>query len=82
MEDMPVMTMTRFQMDLQFLNYYWGEIDGVKGKQTSPAIKQFKKDNGLPANNVADQQTIDVMRDLICRIQGIVSANIDGVARR
>ena len=79
---MPTMTMTRFQMNLQFLNYYWGEIDGVKGKETIKAIKKFQKDYGLPVTGVVDQATIDVMRDLICRIQGIVSANIDGVARR
>ena len=77
---MPEMTMTRFQMDLQFLNYYWGEIDGVKGSQTKKATKQFQKDNGLTADGIIGQETIDVMRALICSIQSIVGVEQDGVA--
>lgn len=77
---MPEMTMTRFQMDLQFLNYYWGEIDGVKGSQTKKATKQFQKDNGLTADGIIGQETINVMRALICSIQSIVGVEQDGVA--
>lgn len=77
---MLTMTMTRLQMNLQFLNYYWGAIDGIKGSQTIQAIKDFQADNGLTPNGIADQQTIDVLRALICNIQEIVGAGIDGVA--
>ena len=77
---MPTMTMTRFQMDLQYLNYYWGAIDGIKGSQTISAIKAFQRDNGLSETGIVDQTTIDVMRDLICNIQRIIGAGVDGVA--
>lgn len=77
---MLTMTMTRLQMNLQFLNYYWGTIDGIKGSKTEQAIKDFQNDNGLPASGVADQRTIDVLRELIVNIQLKVETEADGVA--
>lgn len=74
------MTMIRLQMNLQFLNYYWGDIDGIKGEKTEKAIKDFQADNGLDTDGIAGQNTIDCMRNLICNIQSIIQANIDGVA--
>lgn len=77
---MLTMTMTRLQMNLQFLNYYWGDIDGIKGNLTERAIANFQSDNGITPTGVADQHTIDVLRALICQIQTIVGAGVDGVA--
>lgn len=77
---MPTMTMTRLQMNLKFLNYYFGAIDGIKGSQTIQAIKEFQANNNLVVDGIAGQQTIDILRSLICRIQGIIGADQDGVA--
>lgn len=74
------MTMTRLQMNLQFLNYYWGKIDGIKGSQTESAIRQFQYENGLVVDGIAGQNTIDVLRNLIVSIQNIIGAEQDGVA--
>jgi peptidoglycan hydrolase-like protein with peptidoglycan-binding domain len=74
---MLVMTMTRLQMNLKFLNYYFGTVDGVKGAQTKQAIREFRVNNGLSDSDIADQQMIDVLRDLICRIQDIIGCTAD-----
>lgn len=74
---MLVMTMTRLQMNLKFLNYYFGTVDGVKGSQTKQAIREFRVNNGLSDSDIADQQMIDVLRDLICRIQDIIGCTAD-----
>ena len=77
---MLTMTMTRLQMNLKFLNYYFGEIDGIKGSQTTQAIREYQANNGLVVDGIAGQQTIDSIRALICNIQAIIGANQDGVA--
>lgn len=74
------MTMKRLQMNLKFLNYYWGEIDGIKGTQTIRAIQDFQADNGLVIDGIAGQKTIDCLREIICEIQYIIGASVDGVA--
>lgn len=77
---MLVMTMKRLQMNLKFLGYYGGEIDGIKGTQTTQAIKDFQKAYGLVVDGVAGQKTIDKVRKIICDIQKTVGATVDGVA--
>lgn len=74
------MTMIRLQMNLKFLNYYFGEIDGIKGNQTIQAIKEYQANNGLVSDGIAGQKTIDSIRELICKIQEILGTDIDGVA--
>lgn len=77
---MLVMNMTRLQMNLKFLGYYGGNIDGIKGSLTIQAIKNFQRDKGLAINGIAGQQMIDCVRNIICDIQKKVGATIDGVA--
>ena len=77
---MLTMTMTRLQMNLKFLGYYGGDIDGVKGPLTKTAIRNFKKEKGLAINDIADQTMIDCIRNIICDIQRKVGATVDGVA--
>ena len=77
---MLVMNMTRLQMNLKFLGYYGGDIDGVKGPLTKTAIRNFKKEKGLAINDIADQTMIDCVRNIICDIQRKVGATVDGVA--
>lgn len=74
------MTMTRLQMNLKFLNYYFGEIDGIKGIQTIQAIREYQANNGLDVDGIAGQNTIDSIRNLICKIQSILNVTIDGIA--
>lgn len=77
---MLVMTMKRLQMNLKFLGYYGGEIDGIKGTQTTQAIKDFQKANGLVVDGIAGQKTIDKVREIICDIQCTIGTEVDGVA--
>lgn len=77
---MLVMTMTRLQMNLKYLNYYFGSIDGIKGKQTIQAIKEYQANNGLNPDGIAGQNTIDSIRNLICKIQELLGCEQDGVA--
>lgn len=77
---MLTMTMKRFQMNLKFLGYYGGEIDGIKGNQTIDATKRFQEDNGLVVDGIIGQNTIDCMRNIICAKQREVGATEDGVA--
>jgi hypothetical protein len=74
------MTMTRLQMNLKFLNFYFGNIDGIKGPQTAQAIREYRLWFDLGDSYIADQKMIDSIRDLICRIQSIVGVEQDGVA--
>lgn len=77
---MLVMTMKRLQMNLSFLGYYKGKINGVKGTITREAIRKFRLDHGLGNSDVADQRTIDCIRNIICDIQRKIGATVDGVA--
>lgn len=50
-------TMVRdVQRDLARLGYYLGPVDGVAGKQTRAAIRQYQADNGLAANGEVSQR--------------------------
>ena len=77
---MLVMTMARLQMNLKFLGYYGGDIDGIKGSLTKSAIIRFRKEKGLGESDVADQKMIDCIRNIICDIQRQIGATVDGVA--
>ena len=77
---MLIMTMKRLQMNLKYLGYYDGEIDGIKGKKTLSAIKQFQTDNGLAVDGIAGQKTIDCIRAIIVADQQKFGVTVDGVA--
>ncbi len=77
---MLIMTMKRLQMNLSFLGYYKGKINGVKGNITKKAIRKFRLDHGLGNSDIADQKTIDCIRNIICEIQRKIGATVDGVA--
>ena len=47
----------KVQTKLNELGYDCGTPDGVAGKKTTAAIKQFQKDNGLAADGVAGAKT-------------------------
>ena len=74
------MTMTRLQMNLKYLGYYAGDIDGIKGNLTKQAIRRFRIDHGLGDSEYADQVMIDCIREIICNEQRKYGATVDGVA--
>lgn len=78
---MLIMTMKRWQMNLQFLGFYLGKIDGIKGSMTKSGTIEFKKTYGItPVNDIIDQKAIDVMRNIICEEQRKLGVEEDGVA--
>ena len=77
---MLTMTMKRLQMNLKFLGYYSGEIDGIKGSKTLKAIKKFQSDHNLTVDGIAGQKTIDCIRAIIIDIQTDLGVTVDGVA--
>ena len=77
---MLIMTMKRLQMNLKYLRYYDGEIDGIKGTKTLNAIKNFQKDNNLAVDGIAGQKTIDCIRAIIVSDQQKFGVTVDGVA--
>jgi len=46
------------QKRLQELGYNPGSVDGISGKKTETAIKEFQRDNGLTINGQLDKETI------------------------
>ncbi|MCX5678063.1 MAG: peptidoglycan-binding domain-containing protein [Candidatus Omnitrophica bacterium] len=53
--------MRDIQQALKNAGYYNGKIDGVKGKSTRKAIKEFQKANGLKADGVVGRKTWDML---------------------
>lgn len=54
-------TTTDLQRILTDLGYKPGSIDGVKGKKTVDALKQFQQDHKLPATGVLDPETVRML---------------------
>lgn len=53
--------MRDIQQALKNAGYYDGKIDGVKGKGTKKAIKEFQKANGLTADGVVGRRTWEAL---------------------
>lgn len=69
------------QKNLKFLGYYKGNIDEIIGSQSKQAIKDFKRDFGLPENSVYDNETDRVLQKVIKEMQEILQCSkIDGMA--
>ena len=49
----------RAQQKLVVLGYEPGPVDGIPGRKTKNALKNFQQDNGLPVTGNADQKTMD-----------------------
>lgn len=52
---------TSIQTKLKRWGYYNGAIDGVFGSQTLKAVKSFQQKNGLVADGVAGEKTLNAM---------------------
>ena len=53
--------MKDIQQALKSAGYYDGKVDGVKGKGTKKAIKDFQKANGLTADGLVGSRTWDLL---------------------
>jgi len=49
------------QQALKNAGYYGGSIDGIKGKSTKKAVKDFQKANGLKADGVVGPKTWEIL---------------------
>ena len=49
------------QTCLKNAGFYSGSIDGIKGKKTRRAIKEFQKASGLKADGIVGQKTWDML---------------------
>ncbi len=54
-------TIHRIQKKLIALGYRPGPIDGIWGKKTSSALRQFQKDQGLPLTGKLDRETASLL---------------------
>ena len=50
------------QTKLKRWGYYTGNIDGIYGTQTVNAVKWFQKKNGLTADGIAGNNTLNIYR--------------------
>ena len=53
--------MKEVQICLQNAGFYKGKIDGVKGKSTKKAVKEFQKANGLKADGKVGSKTWEAL---------------------
>lgn len=75
-----MLTVKQRQMDLNFLNYSTGGIDGKEGVKTKNAYKSFQRDFGLVADGIYGNATNNKLIEVIQNIQRELGTNPDGVA--
>ena len=71
------------QTNLQFLGYYFGQIDNIEGVKTKQAYKDFQKNYGLVIDGIygvkTDAKLIEVIKDIQAKIgttaDGLVGTN-------
>lgn len=68
------------QMNLSFLNYATGGIDGIEGAKTKAAYKAFQRDFGLAVDGIYGPNTDAKLVEVIKEIQSKIGAGVDGVA--
>ena len=68
------------QMNLKYLNYYKGSIDGIIGNLTRTAIRNFQSDNGLDPDGIYGVKTEGALVPMIKQIQIKIGTEADGVA--
>lgn len=68
------------QMNLKYLGYYRGYIDGIVGNGTISAYEQFQKDYNLKLDGIYGTQTDAKLIELIKEEQRKLGVAVDGVA--
>lgn len=74
------MTIKQKQWQLYFLGYYEGKIDGIWGKMSTAATKEFQGENGLADDGIFGAKTEAKTMEIIKAIQKAVGATVDGLA--
>ncbi len=67
------------QVNLQFLNYYKSNVDGIEGAKTKQAYKDFQKDFNLTVDGIYGINTNNKLIEVIKSIQSQIGANVDGL---
>ncbi len=68
------------QMNLRFLGYYGGAIDGIVGNGTISAYEQFQRDYGLTVDGIYGPKTDAKLIEVIKAEQVKLGVNADGIA--
>lgn len=68
------------QMNLQFLGYYNDKIDGIEGKNTKQAYRDFQKAYGLTVDGIYGVKTEAKLVEVIKKIQTDLGVAVDGIA--
>ena len=68
------------QMNLNFLNYATGGIDGIEGSKTKQAYGYFQRDFGLVVDKIYGIKSDFKLIEVIKYIQRKIGAVVDGVA--
>ncbi len=68
------------QMNLKFLSYYGGSIDGIAGNGTISAYEQFQRDYGLKVDGIYGEKTDAKLIEVIKQKQKELGVKADGVA--
>ena len=68
------------QMNLRFLGYYGGAIDGIAGNGTIGAIEEFQKKYGLVVDGIYGSKTDAKLVEVIKSEQAKLGVTADGIA--
>lgn len=68
------------QMNLNFLNYNTGGVDGIEGSKTKSAYKNFQKDFNLTIDGIYGKNTDSKLISIIMDIQNKIGSKADGIA--
>lgn len=68
------------QMNLRFLGYYGGAIDGIAGNGTISAYEQFQRDYGLSVDGIYGPMTNAKLIEVIKAKQAELGVEQDGIA--
>ena len=75
-----MLNITQRQMNLKFLGFYKGQVDGIEGKQTKQAYKDFQQAFKLNVDGIYGAKTDSLLTETIKSIQSKIWANTDGIA--
>lgn len=75
-----MLNVTQRQMNLKFLNFYKGQVDGIEGKLTKQAYADFQRAFKLAVDGIYGVKTDSLLTETIKSIQSKINAKSDGIA--
>lgn len=75
-----MLNITQRQINLKFLGFYKGQVDGIEGKQTKQAYVDFQRAFKLTVDGIYGAKTDSLLTETIKSIQSKIGANTDGIA--